>query len=225
MSTSCQFVIDRAKDHSQLNRPLASDPAEMMSTIRGIQQRASTATAALTRDRFKKKVTVTSANGSSERILDLADTLFDPPIERILKVTLPTGVEISQVDELDVEAELAPRYFVRGTHLVEVSNDWSASAGAIALDVLYVYGATPIVPTANPAQTNVSIPDEHVDILIKPLAMYLHLKDPGRDPMEYDRLEKEYEQAWEAYVTFLTNYSGNESRRFALPAPPEIGKR
>jgi hypothetical protein len=37
-----------------------------------------------------------------------------PPIERVLKLTLGDGREASQVDELDTDAELSPRYFVRG---------------------------------------------------------------------------------------------------------------
>jgi hypothetical protein len=224
VTTTCQFIIDRARSANPLNGPLTADSTDMMTQIRSIQQRAFTAVAGLTRDRFKATASVSSTNGSSARTAQLSS--ITPPIERVLQVKLAgSGEEVHQVDELDVEAELAPRYFVRGTQLVEVGNDWSAAAGAVALTLLYVYGPTAITVTASPPAVDVSVPDEWIDILVKPLAMYLHMRDPGRDPVEYERLEREYAAAWQGFLEYLTNYGGNEARRFALPTPPEIQKR
>lgn len=194
----------------------------MLTRIRSIQQRVFTSISGLTRDRFKRTQVFTSTSGSSGRTVDLTGATV--PIERILKVTLADGREASQVDELDTEAELAPRYFIRGTTLHEVSNDWSTSSGTISVTVLYVYGATAISVTGSSSSQNVSVPDEWIDVLVLPLAMYLHQKDPGRDPAEYARLEKMYEDTWADFLGFLTNYGGNESRRFVLPVPPESKK-
>jgi hypothetical protein len=55
--------------------------------------------------------------------------------------------------------------------------------------------------------------------LIRPLAMYFHTKDPGRDPSEYDRINAEHQQTWQAFLSYLTNYGGVKSQRFDIPAP------
>jgi hypothetical protein len=59
-------------------------------------------------------------------------------------VTIPSGSIARQVDVMDLEAELSPRYIVRGQTLVEVSNDWSATSGALSIALIYVFGATTI---------------------------------------------------------------------------------
>lgn len=223
MTTTCQFIVDRAKGQNLLNAPLVADTTDMLARIRAIQQRIFSSCAGITRDRFKTSVTGNSSSAASGRSLDLTQAAFSLPIERILQVKLASGVEVNQVDELDVEAELAPRYFPRGTSLYEVNGEWGPT-GIVPLTVLYVYGATAISVTGNLSQ-NVSVPDEWTDTVVLPLAMYLHSKDPGRDPLEYERLEKLYTGTWTDFVGYLTNYSGNESRRFVMPAPPEIGKR
>jgi hypothetical protein len=54
--------------------------------------------------------------------------------------------------------------------------------------------------------------------------MYFHTKDPGRDPSEYDRINDEHQQTWQAFLSYLTNYGGVKSQRFDIPAPT-IGPR
>jgi hypothetical protein len=223
VSTTCQFIVDRAKGFNALNGPLAADSTEMLTRIRAIQKRIFTACAGLTRDRFKITAPLTSTAGTSERSFDVSN--LTPPLERILQIKLADGRTLNQVDELDLEAEFAPRYIVRGTSVVEVASDWRVSTGAVSATLLYVYGPSTINPTGTLSGQSVTIPDEWTDTVILPLAMYLFGKDPGRDPGEYVRLEAQYKETWQGFVEYLTNYGGNESRRFELPAPPEIGKR
>lgn len=220
MSVSVQTIIDRAKAFSPLNSSLASDPVELVTRIQQMQQRIFTAVASLPttvvgRSRFTTATSVTSSSGASERTLALPSGL-----ERLLRVTLPSGVEVLPVLEFDVNAQLPPRYFLRGQTLHEVSSDWSATTGTVALSVLYAYGPTAITPTGGTSQT-VTIPDEWVDLLIKPLAMYFHTKDPGREPTEYQFLNSEYTQVWNGFLAYVTNYAGELNLMANLPQPPE----
>lgn len=90
--------------------------------------------------------------------------------------------------------------------------------------MLYAYGATAITPTGGTSQL-VTVPDEWIDLLIKPLAMYFHTKDPGRDPSEYAALDAEYASVWNGFLQYVANYSGDVTRQELLPAPPESQRR
>jgi hypothetical protein len=64
------------------------------------------------------------------------------------------------------------------------------------------------------------LPDQWIDLLvIRPLAMYFHTKDPGRDPSEYQALSDEHHETWQAFMAYLTNYGGVKAQRFNIPAP------
>jgi hypothetical protein len=216
VSTTCTDVIARAGSFNALNGALTGDSVEMLSRIRADQQQIFTAIAGKTRDRFKTTSPLNSSVGSSGRTFGLSGVT--PPIERILKLTLADGREACQVDELDTDAELPPRYYVRGTTLYEVSNDWSAASGAVTATLLYVYGATAITLAGGLAQV-VSIPDEWTDVLVIPLAAYLHTKDPGRDPSEFEKLADMLDEAQQGFVNYLTAYGGITSTRFSIPNP------
>jgi hypothetical protein len=216
-------VIDRAKAFSPLNTSLASDPVELVTRIQQMQQRIFTAVASLPaavlgRSRFTRDATLTSTNAASTRSADLSG--LTPPMERLLKVTLASGVEVLPVTLFDPWAQLPPRYAIRGQTLLEISNDWSASTEAVSLSVLYCAGPTAITPTGGTSQT-LTIPDEWADLVIKPLAMYFHSKDPGRDPTEYQMLDQEYTQVWNGFLAYVTNYAGELSLPAQLPPPPE----
>lgn len=229
MTTTCQTIVDRAKSASPLNTALASDRAEMLSRIRADQQELFTVLAGRSRDRFQTTATIASTTGSSGRVFNLA-TITALPVERVLQLVLQDGREANQVDVLDIDAELAPRYFVRGQTLVEVSNDWATVAGAINGTLVYVYGMTDIDPAGALTQL-VTVPDQWIDLLVLPLAMYLFQKDPGRDEAEYGRLATML-GAFDtrtgrrgAFLDYLENYGGVESKRFLQPTPPESRKR
>lgn len=229
MTTTCQTIVDRAKSASPLNTVLASDRAEMLSRIRADQQELFTVLAGRSRDRFQTTAALTSSSGSSAREFNLA-SITAQPVERVLKLTLQDGREANQVDVLDVDAELAPRYFVRGQKLIEVSNDWATVAGVVTATLVYVYGMADIDPAGALTQV-VTVPDQWIDLLVLPLAMYLFQKDPGRDDAEYGRLAAML-GAFDtrtgrrgAFLDYLENYGGVESKRFLQPTPPESRKR
>lgn len=228
MTTTCQTIVDRAKSTSPLNSALASDRAEMLSRIRSDQQELFTRLAGMTRDRFQQSTSVNSSSGSSGRVIDLSALAL--PLERVLKLTLQDGREANQVDILDLEAELSPRYTVRGTSLIEVSNDWATVTGPVSGTLVYVYGMTDVDPAGALTQ-NISVPDQWIDLLVLPLSMYFFQKDPGRDDNEYARLATmlgdfdERSGRRGAFLDYLENYGGVESRRFIQPTAAGGRKR
>lgn len=209
MTTTCQAVYASARAFSPGKPKVIPDSYEILSRIRADQQELFTTIAGETRDLYQTTAALISTAGSSARVLDLSP-LVAQPVERILKLVLADGREASQVDTLDVEAEFSPRYFVRGKTLIEVSNDWSAVSGAVNATLTYAYGMTDIDPTGALTQL-VSVPDSWCDLLVLPLAMYL-------DPAQNDRLEKLLLTKQTAFLSYLRNYSGVESRRFNIPA-------
>lgn len=227
MSVTVQNIIDRAKAFSPLNASLATDPVELTTRVQQMQQRifsavASLPVALLGRSRFTIGQSLTSTNASASRTAALS--ALTPPVERLLRVTLANGQDVLPVSEFDPYAQLAPRYFIRGQTLYEVSNDWSATTGTVTLLVLYAYGATAITPTGGTGQA-ISLPDEWADLLIKPLAMYFHQKDPGRDPTEYANLSAEYSMGWASFLGYVTNYAGELNLNAQLPPPPEAHRQ
>lgn len=217
MTTTCQAIVDRAKGFSTLNVPLTGDKSEMLSRIIAEQQDIFTGIAGLTRDRFQVVAALVSTAAAQGRVFDLS--VLVPPVARPLTLVLADGREVNQVDVLDLEAELKPRYVIRGQTLVEVSNDWNtAAATAVSATLTYVYGPTAIDPAGALSQL-ISVPDEWIDLLVLPLALYLFQKDPGRDPAEGARLESKLSERQDAFVTALKNYGGLTAHRFDIPSP------
>lgn len=223
MTTTCQQVVTSARSFSILNPTLTTDATEMLTRIRHDQRELFAMLAGETREFFQSVWSAGSSVASSGRTIALAD--FDPPLERILKVEkLSTGEEINQVDVLDPDAELAPRYVVRGTSLVEWRNEWNtANALSVALRITYVYAPTDIDPTGALTQT-ITVPDEWGDILALSLAAYCVHKDVGRESAEYDRLVAMHTARVAAFLEYLKHYGGVESRRFELPTPRQRKK-
>lgn len=194
----------------------------MLSRIRADQQELFTNVAELARDRFQKSESITSGAGASGRVFALAGTSL--PLERVLKLVLNDGREAHEVDILDLDAELSPRYYVQGTSLIEVGNDWSAAAGSVAAVLTYAYGMLDIDPTQGTTQL-VSVPDQWIDLLVLPLGMYLHQKDPGRDPDDYTKLSTQLDGRQQAFTNYLTNYGGLAATRFNIPTPTQGNRK
>lgn len=214
MSVTCQIVYARARAFSPRPPLVIPSTHEILARIQSDQQALFTATSHLARDRFKHTESLTSTSGSSARTVDLTGTTY--PLERVLRVTL-ADEEVSQVDELDQDGELAPRYFVRGLTLVEVGTDWGSS-GTKSLSLTYAYGPTDIDPEGALTQT-ITVPDAWADLLVLPLAMYLCTKDPQPNPAEYEKLARSLDERQAAYLEYLQGYGGVAARRFDLPTP------
>jgi hypothetical protein len=120
------------------------------------------------------------------------------------------------VDIQDLEAELAPRYYVLGNTIYEVSNDWSAASAAVSGTLTYVRQPATLSVTGDLTQT-LTLPDEFTDMLELRLAHYLAHKDVGRDPAELERLEKMIAAQDENFVSHVAEFAGVESRRFNIP--------
>lgn len=223
MSVACADIYAAARAFSPRTPTVIPERYDILQRIRTDQQVLFTSLAGLTRDRFKTTTTLTSTTGATRRTFDLS--AVSPSVERILSVTLADGREAYQVDELDPDAELAPRYIVRGQTLVEVGNDWNtASTAAVTATLSYVYGPTDISPTGAWTQT-VTVPDQWVDLLVLPLALYLLNVDPVPSPAEEARVRALLEERQQAFATHLGQYGGLAATRFAIPTPQQKGDK
>lgn len=223
MTTTCQTIYTAARSFAPIPPSVLPTPTDLLLRIRADQQALFTATTAIARDRFQTVATATSTAATSGRVVDLS--ALSLPVERIIRVDLADGRTASQVDVQDLEAELAPRYLVRGLTLVEVSNDWNTTTGAAqTVTVTYAYGPAAISPTGLLTQT-VSVPDEWTDLLILPLALYLHRLNPTPNAVEADRLTALLDERTTAYVSYLKTYGGVEARRFDLPSPASVPQK
>lgn len=220
MTTTCEQIHAAAR--ALLGGPPRSIPSEraILERIRADQQVLFTSMAGVARGRFQTTGTLTSTAGSAARTFDL--TALALPLERLVKVVLADTRECNQVDILDPDAELSPRYTAQGTTLTEVSNDWSAASGTVTATVTYVYGPTAIDPTGLLSQP-VTVPDAWTDLLVLPHALWLcPTTTPVTDPAPIQAMRDERETAWMAY---LDQYAGVETQRFLLPTPKETKQR
>jgi hypothetical protein len=216
MTTTCQDIVARAQAFSPaMNAPLTGDTSVMLSRIRADQSALFSKAAEVNRDFFSVSATLTSSAGSASRTASIGS--LTPPVERILQLTLPSGVDVNQVDPLDIDGELAPRYLAQGTTLREVNGEWGAS-GTVTLSLLYVQAPVDIDPTGTLNQV-VSLPDRWTDILVLNLAQYLHHVDVGRDPSEGERLQALADARLQDFFNYLGHFGGVEARRFVIPTP------
>lgn len=226
MLTTCQDLVDRAKVVSTLNAPLIRDRSEMLAKIRTDQRQLFADANGAARDFFQVSDNVSSTAGVGRRRVDLSSAgPLSRPLDRILMVTfMSTGLEINQVDQLDIDAEYAPRYTVQGLSLIEVGNDWlRTGVSPVALTITYAYGPADINPTGPLTQT-ITLPDEWADLLVLPLAAYLVQKDPGRPDGEYERLEAMIAARRASFFEYITHFGGIEVQRFSLPRPTQAGE-
>jgi hypothetical protein len=187
----------------------------MLSQIRADQAALFSKIAEVNRDFFALTATINSSGGPSGRTFDLSALTY--PLERILKVTLADGRELNQVDPLDVDGELAPRYTVRGFTLTELNAEWGPT-GSVSASLMYVRGPVDIDPNGSLAQ-QVSIPDKWTDLLVVSLAQYICHADVGRDPAEETRLQSRHDDRMGDFFNYLSHLGGVESRRFVYPTP------
>lgn len=217
MTTTVQQLADRAKAFSTANTSASiTDSAEIIARVTSIERQLYAAASQRRPDFFLASTALTSTSGSSGRTADLS--AVSPPVMRVLRVSITSTDEtVSQVDVLDPDGDLAPRYYAKGQTLVEVSNDWGAS-GTVGLTVHYIKGPVALSTSGGMSQT-VSIPDEWTDCLVLPLALYLAHKDVGRDPAELQRIEGQAAQVTEQFYTYLDQYAGAGAIRYLRSSP------
>lgn len=215
MSTAVSDILSRALGYSVQNDDptLTASSAEMISVVSGFERDIYRVAAQDNRYFVNIGQTVTSTSASGNRTASLASVT--PGIERILRVALPDGTWVSQVDYEDPDAEIAPRYYVLGQTMYEVGSEWGAT-GTVTLTV--DYGVKPAIldATSNMAQT-VTLPDEYADLLVLRLANYLASKDVGRDPAEAQTFDSLYQGRMQDVLASLAHFGGLARRRFLAP--------
>ena len=217
MTTTIQDIQTRAVAWSSANglQSLVSDNAEIINRVAADERQLFDLAASTNSYFFATTAAVTSSSGTSARTI--TTTALTPPVGRILRFVLDSGAEVSQVDVRDTDAELSPRYYMLGTTLYEVSNDWSATSGTVGGTLTYVKRPTALDTTGTLTQT-VTLPDEFTDILDLKLAHYLAHKDYGREQPEIKRLEEMVARREQDFVQFITSFGGVEARRVTIPS-------
>ena len=217
MSTTIQDIQTRAVAWSSANglQSLVSDNAEIINRVAADERQLFDLAASTNSYFFATTAAVTSSSGTSARTI--TTTALTPPGGRILRFVLNSGAEVNQVDVRDTDAELSARYYMLGTTLYEVSNDWSAASGTVGGTLTYVKRPTALDTTGALTQT-VTLPDEFTDILDLKLAHYLAHKDYGRENPEIKRLEEMVARREQDFVQFITSFGGVEARRVTIPS-------
>lgn len=222
---SVQQVLDGALAFSSANPGVfrSIGAREALERVNAAQQALFIRLAEVNHHRFAVHESLPSSPDASGRTLDL--TQLATPLERIVAIRLPTGVDVNVVDITDLSAELAPRAYPLGESLVEVGAEWGA-AGPIAVDLWYAYHPADLDLDGSLDQT-ISIPNRFAQYLEVDLAAYLAHKDFGRagsDPNEIERLNKKLDGVFNDIVSHITHLTGPESRRF-LPTVPTVASK
>ena len=220
MTTTVQDILDRALERSTANESalFSGGNVEILTRVDRSQQRLFTRLADENRYFYMHSGTAASSDAASARVIDLS--VLSPAVERLLYLELPTGEQVNAVDIQDLTAELAPRFYPKGSTLVEVGQDWGAS-GIVTLNIWYAYRPAPLV-LAGALSQSVTVPDRFCDYLELDLAIYLAGKDFGRTESaqsEVSRLTAEQGAVYQDYLGFLGHFAGPGARRFVLPVP------
>lgn len=215
MATTVQDVVNRAKKMAVTNTSaeLTNDSAEMIFQVQSFENELYQAAARAGRY-FYSSSTVASSAGAANRTVAIPATA-----ERLVHVFLSGTPETlySRVDREDPDAELAPRFYVEGQTITEVSSDWG-STGSKSIVVGFAQAPAALTITGALTQT-VSTPDRHADFLAIRLAEYLVRKDVGNDPSLIQSLKARGDERLGEILESLAHYPGVARRRFISPEP------
>jgi hypothetical protein len=188
-------IIDAAVERNQMNdrTVLAGDP-ELVLLISRKEQRAFLDVAKASPDYFGAVDTLTLSSNDADL------TELDPQAARIVRVevgaetgsTWATGDEIFISSRADVNAEVDPKMYRKKDTLV------GDSEMSTVTNVVVYYAIMPdvLASATSPASLNLSLPDQHCDVLITEVAYYLALKD-NRSAGEIELLKQEIAEAKE----------------------------
>lgn len=217
MTTTLQQIQDRAIGWSAANglTSLTADRSLIINRIAADQRALFDLATRENRFFFAVAVAVNSTNAASGRTI--ATAALNPPVGRILKLELSGFTDpVAQVDPQDVGAEFAPRFYLLGTTIYEVSNDWSASAAAVAGTLTYAKLPAALSITGDLTQV-ITLPDEFADILELRLARYLAHVDVGREDTELAQLDARIAEREADFVSHIAKFGGVEAMRFKIP--------
>jgi hypothetical protein len=229
MTTTCADILTRALSLSVANQGLL-DPnvtADVQTALARISQAQIKAFIAFTqanRTAFLTSISNASNAANGHRIVDLSGQ--SPRVERIVRVELPSGVEVALVDPAVPTSEMAPRYFTEGDTLHEIANDWDpTSAGTVTLTILCATRPPELDVSATAALTQlVSIPDRFTDLLVYELGAFLAESDVGRDQAEVTALRTQGASVLGEWIASAAQFGGVATYTFSVPTPTPDSK-
>lgn len=231
MAVTCQDVFTRALALNDANSTYSALPnAEVLARLNESQAKLISRLAQEHRLYYLTHVLVPSTGGAGNRLIDLTQAAFNPPVERTIIILLPPGtpgsVEVSLVDIQDIDAEMAPRCYAEGTKLIEIGSEWTPTPGVVNLTVYYVVRPAALNLAGDLTQV-LTIPDQYATYYDYELGLYLNGKDLGRAsaaPTEIQELAAKQEAVYQSFLQYLDHLHGTMQRRFALPVPTKDEK-
>lgn len=220
MSTTVQQILDAAMLQNTANSRVLGQ-REVLERVNFAEQDLFTKLAQENRYLWATSGAFPSTNGAQGRSIDLAVPGQNAIVERVLRLELPTGVEVNLVDIQDRDAELAPRAYPLGTKLFEIGSEWQGSIGSVAITVFYAYRPAELSLTGALTQA-VALYDRFVSYYHYDLAWYMAHSDAGRaiaDPGEIQRLSALREGVYQTILQHADHFAGPAWRRFHLPVP------
>lgn len=229
MTTTCSDIVTRALALSVANQGLldpnvTADVQTALSRISQAQIKAFIAFTQANRTAFLTSITVASNAANGHRVVDLSAQ--SPRVERIVRVELPSGVEVALVDPAVPTSEMAPRYFTEGDTLHEISNDWdTTSANAVSLTILCATRPPELDVSATASLTQtVSIPDRFTDLLVYELGAFLAESDVGREQAEVTDLRTKATGVLSDWINSAAQFGGVATYTFSIPTPTPDSK-
>jgi hypothetical protein len=221
-----QNIIDRAVERSNLNDSALISTTELIAYVSSFEQQVYMEAARENPDYFGVEGN-TAARGSSTATWDLSanpgNVSAISKIEIAASVGSPSG--LSAGDEIDLvsirhpEYGVAPRVYVRNRVAHEYSSELQDDASNYVSQLKLFYSWLPATRTS--VSDVLDLPDEHLGLVVLPLAKLLAVRD--QRPDEVPALDAEYQMH---YATFLQAVSVfDEATIRELDATPASSRR
>jgi len=204
-----QNIIDRATERSNLNDASLIPTDELVAYVSSFEQRLYMEAARENPDYFGVEGT-TAARGTSADTWNIAASPGNVSavsrVEVAAVVGTPAGLSVGdEVSLVSIRAPhfgISPRAYLRGKVIYEYSEEMQddASNYVSQLKLWYSY-----LPTTHTATTDVlSLPDEHLSLLVLPLARILAIRD--QRPDEVEAIQLEYSEHLATFMQALSVY-------------------
>lgn len=213
MATTIQAVITAALNRNQLNDEdvLAGD-AELILLASRKQQRAFLEVAKVNPDFFGAAATPSLSAGGVASLTGISPTvgiISHVEIANVGTSNYSSGDEVNLVTVAEKDDELAPRMYRQRNQLVTVGSDLQ---GVTSVKLFYGQVPAALDSGQDPANLFMSLPDEHADVLITEMALYLAIKD-NREAQELSILRDEAKEAL-ANLLFVAQLNIPANQRF-----------
>lgn len=204
---TAQDIFNMAVERSNLNDASLVGEAQWIAALSAYQQRVYLAAARENPDFFGVEGT-TATRGSSTATW--STTAAPGQVGAISKVlvdgitgTVPglsVGSQVNLISIRHPEHGLSPRAYIRNKVIYEYNSELQADASNFVTRLKLYYSLLPATLTTT--SDTISLPDEHVHLLVLPLARYLAIRD--QRPEEAAVLDEEFALEWQNFIQHIS---------------------